>query len=179
MSPGCRLQKWQSMSAWSELEWPIHEGGTPYTTDLAGVLDGAKTLRDHVYEALKRHPDRWVLVYFGQSGSLGRQKHPGVRLHATCEAQHYRIYARSTKDATPEQLTEQASLLPKPSFDIPRELWLTRMQFPKIDMTDSGFNWTQEELDEATRLAMSALYQRESIHKMMRRKSAALRETNT
>lgn len=161
------------MSAWSEFEFPVQESGTPYVTDLAGVLEGAKTLRDHIYEALNRHPNRWVLVYFGQSGSLGRQEHPGVRLHSTCVAQHYRIYARSTKDATPEQLDEEALLLPKPSFDMPSELWLARLQFPKIDMTDGGFNWTQEELDDATRVAMSALYQRESIHKMMRRVDVA------
>jgi hypothetical protein len=35
------------------------------------------------------------------------------------------------------------------------------LKLPKLDMTDGGFNWTREELEQATRTALEWLFSEE------------------
>jgi len=169
------------MKRWNEHEFSPHEQGTPYVVDEPEVLDSMHPLRQHINGALGRNPGRWVLVYAGGSSSLGREKLEGVVTRVTradleehdqgvvYHRTYIRIYAHDGSNADPLELAKQASSLPKPSFDMPLDMWIQRIKLPKIDMTDNGFNWTQEELDDATRLAMSALRQHVTLTNMMRR----------
>lgn len=173
------------MKHWNEHEFSPHETGTSYVVDEPEILDSTHPLRQHISGAVRRNPGRWVLVYSGETPSLGREKFEGVFTHVTSayleeriqgvvyHRTYIRIYAHDGSNADPLELAEQAGSLPKPSFDMPLDMWIQRIKLPKIDMTDNGFNWTQEELDDATRLAMSALRQRMTLANMMRRMDAA------
>lgn len=167
------------MKSWNELEFSPHEGGTSYIADLIEVLDSSRTLRQHVEASIKRNPGRWILVYSGRNKDLSRQTHanavthvtrlPGLRMtpNVTYSRTHIRIYVHDGSNITPQEMAEQAELLPKPSFDVELNEWVSTLKLPRIDMTDNGFNWTQEELQNASNLAMTALYRGVPLNKII------------
>lgn len=159
------------MKSWSDYNLSPHESGTSYIADLVDSLSNHNTLRQHVMKAMKRHPGRWVLVYSGANAAFSRQGFgsvkaitKGIGSRQTVDGvvyyrRHVRIYAHDGSNTDPDVLAEQAENLPSPTFDVPLDMWVQRIRLPAIDMTDGGFNWTQQELDEATNAAMASLRQ--------------------
>lgn len=168
------------MKSWNELEFSPHEGGTTYVPDLVEVLDSSRSLRQYIEVSIKRYPGRWILVYSGYNTDLGRKKYDGAHVYVTrvnglqtvgkvsYSRTHVRIYAHDGSNITPQEMAEQAKLLPKPSFDVELNEWVSRLKLPHIDMTDNGFNWTQEELQNASNLAMTALHRGVPLDKIIR-----------
>lgn len=164
------------MKSWRDLTLSPHEGGTKYIVDLQDKLDSQNPLRQHINRSVTRHPGRWVLVFEGSG--VGDVKLDGllpgiitknVRLRASSvetrryTRTHVRIYAHDGSNTDPLELVKQADSLPGPSFEIPLDDWVLRLQLPYVDMTDGGFNWTQDELREATNLAMKSLHSGKSV----------------
>ncbi|WP_346921932.1 hypothetical protein [Glutamicibacter creatinolyticus] len=155
------------------------ETGTKYVTDLyeREYVDGAPLApQDHILAAVRRNPGRWVLVGFSIGGRAVRA--PGVRMAFRYSAvtenvggirytrTYIRTYAHDGSGVTQDQLNAEARLLPAPTFDMGMDDWVAKITLPRLDMSDGGFCWTQQELDDVTRLAMAALHGGRNLTKL-------------
>lgn len=178
------------MKSWNNYEFSPHEKGTPYITALRQPGRDGVPFSEHINAATARHPGRWVLVNAGignpkPSGAL----RPGVALHRKYfevaqsvnnigyTRNYVRIYAHDGSNIDPLELKRQADSLPKPTFDVPLDDWVKRLHLPQVDMTDGGFEWTFEELQSATNLAMFSLHSGKPLRNLI--KTETLRKNRT
>lgn len=137
-------------------------------TDLRNLIepDGARGHSDYAQclAWLREHPGQWGLIYVGQQQFSVPSARVGfvTALHkrkVSDSSVYYRMYLR-TNDVGPRQLKLERRALPTvTAHDMTTADQWALLRLPSVDMTDRGFLWTHEELDDATNVARAWLFE--------------------